>query len=513
MAFDSPHSGLVLRNYQGEDIQAIRKSIANGNRSPLYVLPCGGGKTAVAAAMISGALRKGKRCLFLAPRRELIYQTANRLVSSGINHGIIMAGEEPAFMPDVQVACIPTLHRRSIQTSRLPLPPAELVLCDEAHIGIGGQAQELIERYRASGAIIVGLTATPARADGRGLGMIYDDLVEGPSVRWLTDNGYLVPAVYYAGTKADLEGVGMVAGDYNKGQLADRIDQPKLIGDVVENWARIAPDRQTFVFSLNVAHSRHLADRFMEIGVSAEHLDGKTPTDEREAIQKRLRDGITQVICNCEVMTYGVDFPPVSCIVLATPTKSVAKYLQMVGRGARTSKETGKTDFIVIDHGGISDALGYFDDPMPWSLDGKEKVQDRKEALPKKEPRSITCVKCSHVFRAAPVCPRCGHEMRSEHKKAVETLEAELVQIDRERQRKEGKAWTMADKAKFYAELKGYCQERQKSQGYAAHLYRDKLGVWPNDPTIRWADPVPPSMETVAYITSRNIARAKRVNK
>lgn len=497
-----------LRQYQLDAIQKIRTSLASGARAPLFVLPTGGGKTAVAAEIIRSARAKSRKVLFLAPRRELIYQASQRLEVSSIYHGVIMAGEPGTRMPDVQVASIPTLHARCVQRHKMRLPEADVVLVDEAHIGIGGRAQDILQHYADQGAVILGLTATPARADGRGLGMVYDQLVQGPDVRTLTEGGYLVPARYFGGDKPDLTGVKVQGGDYQQGELGERVDEPKLVGDIVENWCRIAPDRQTFVFAVNVAHSRHLAERFQEIGVAAEHIDGHTDNDERAAIQQRLREGKTQVIVNCQVMTYGVDFPPVSCIVLACPTKSITKYMQMVGRGLRTSE--GKSDCIVIDHAGAVDELGFADDPMPWSLDGRETVQERKAAQPS-EPKELTCPDCERVFRAGPKCPGCGRDMTAEHKEAVEVFEAELTEIDRQRRKKDNRQWTKADKAQFFGELKKVAQDRGYKRGWAAYKYREKLGAWPN--AVDDAPLKEPSKETLAWVKSRQIANAKRREK
>lgn len=499
---------MKLRDYQTQGLRDLRNAVASGYRSPLYVLPTGGGKTAVAVSLISQAVEKGKSALFLAPRRELIYQTCERLYSGEIEHGVIMSGERPSFMPQVQVACVPTLYTRADRDERFRLPPAQLVLVDEAHIGIGGRAQEVIQHYQQAGSVVVGLTATPARTDGRGLGTIYDTMVQGPTVRELIDQGYLVPPRYFVGTSPDRSGVDVQGGDYNQGQLGRRADDVTLIGDVVSNWARLASDRQTFVFAVNVAHSRHLCERFLEIGVAAEHIDGKTENEERKAIQRRLREGKTQVLCNCEVMTYGVDFPPVSCIVLAKSTKSVTRGTQMVGRGMRT--HPGKEDLLVLDHAGVIEDIGFVDDPMPWSLNGKEKIQDRKAAEPK-EQKYIECGDCGATFRAAKQCPNCGHEMGATYSKAIEALEAELQEIRRGEAKKKAREWTMEQKAVFYGELKGHAQKKGYQMGWAAHAYKERFGVWPKG--IKDTPPVTPSAETQGWIQHLNIRRAKRREK
>lgn len=488
-----------LRPYQSDALSSLRRSLASGRRRPLLVMPTGSGKTVVAAELIRSAQGKGRTVLFLAPRRELIYQTSQKLTDVGVDHGVIMAGEDMGGVQGVYVACIPTLHARAVRSDRLQLPFADVVMVDEAHIGVGGMAQELILKYADGGSFVVGLTATPARTDGRGLGEIYDDLVLGPSVRELTGMGHLVPARYFVGESPDLSGVKTTAGDYNQGQLGDAADQPKLVGDIVSNWARLCPDRQTFVFAVNIAHSRHLMEEFQAIGVRCEHIDGHTELDERKGIMSRLKSGAIQVLVNCQVMTYGVDFPPVSAVVLACPTKSITKYLQMVGRGLRPFG--AKADCLVLDHAQACQRLGFADDDYPWSLDGTEKVQDRKKSA-KKEPKEITCPECETTFRAARHCPHCGHDMHVEYAKAVAVVDAELHEIGKGK-----REVTMEDKARFYAELLWLARDKGYSDGWCAHKYREKFGVWPNG--MKGTAPRSPSPVTISWVRSRQIAFAK----
>lgn len=494
---------------QARDVDRVRDSLRRGNRSVVFVGPTGYGKTNIAARMIESAREKCQDVAFIAPRRELVHQTIQRLETSGIPYGVIMSGEEP-WSEAVQVASIDTLHARAFRSNRMDVPPAGLVIVDESHI-FGGKAEAIIGHYKASGARIVGLTATPARSDGVGLGAIYDDMVEGPNIRELIDMGYLVQPVHFRGATVDVEGVDERAGDYVAKQLDDRVRDPVLVGEVVSNWHRLASDRQTFVFCHNRAHSRHLCEEFRQSGVNAVHLDGDTPKPERQAIMDGLYRNEIQVVCNVEVYTYGVDVPPVSCIVMARPTKSIARYLQAAGRGLRTSPETLKTNCYVLDHAGVTRDCGFVDDVQPWSLDGKERIQDRKEKKENKEPKELECPKCQTVFRAAKSCPNCGQSMVREHQKAVEELQAELVEIDRKERKAKSREWTQAEKAQFVAELKGYAREKGYKEGYAVHAYRERMGVlpWP----VWDTPPQTPSPETRSWITSRNIRKAKRREK
>lgn len=494
-----------LRPYQSAAVEALRSSLAHGRRSPCLVAPTGSGKTHIASALIAGAVAKAKRVLFLAPRRELIYQTAGKLVREGIPHGVIMADETARPWEPVQVACIPTLHARCLRTHRMPLPDADVLIVDEAHLSIARSTIDLMRAY--PNAVKVGLTATPARTDGRGLGLVYDDLVQGPSVAELTAQGWLVPARYFAPSKPDLAGVAITGGDYNQRQLGERMDDTRLVGDVITNWARICSDRKTVVFAVNVAHSLHLRERFAAVGVNAEHLDGHTPNAERAAILQRLRAGQTQVLCNCDVLTYGWDEPSIACAVMARPTKSLTRYFQMVGRVLRPSE--GKDDCIVIDHAGAVDEFGFVDEPVAWALDPRGKIADRKRREAKSaSEHKITCGECATVFLAARYCPHCGHDCSQRYARAIECADAELAELDREKRRKAKAEWTSERKAQFYAELKGYAQAKGYNPHWADHKFRERLQVWPN--AYKHVAPTAPGLETRGWITSRNIAYAKR---
>ena len=494
-----------LRPYQEKAVDDLRRSIRGGAKAPVLVSPCGSGKTLIAKAIIDSAVQKGNQVLFLAPRRELIYQTVEKLDRAGIPCGIIMAGESPDMMAPVQVACVPTLHRRRERTY---LPPAAVVIVDEAHLSVARTTADILNDY--SNAIKVALTATPCRGDGRGLGELYDALVMGPRPRDLIEGGYLVRPRYFAPSTPDLSDVKIQMGDYNQTQLGHRMDDPKLIGDVVSNWFRLASDRQTVVFGVNISHAMHLCQSFVEAGVRAEHLDSTTPTDERREILRRFENGDTQVLTNCQIFSYGIDCPPASACVLAHPTKSLARYVQAVGRVLRPYP--GKADCVVLDHAGIVDDLGRVEDDFPWTLDGRERVQDRMASRERKTPKDLTCPKCALIFRPAAECPSCGHDMRHHHRaKAIEATEADLVKWEKRGKDRERRQWTMAEKEAFYAELLGVVRDRGYQRGWASHKYREKFGVWPQ--SLKHVQPRQPSPAVMSWVKSRQIAFAKAKEK
>lgn len=499
----------TLFDDQVRTIQLARDSFKKGKRKILIVSPTGSGKTVMAASIIHAITEKGGTALFTAPRRELIKQTVDKLEMAGVDHGIIMAGEKPRLMPGVQVASVPSLHRRVCVKKKMAPPPAKVVFLDEVHLGSYGMTSDLLDLYPKD-VVVIGLTATPAAPGGKKLGIPFEEMVMGPSTAELISLGRLCPIEYYAPSKPDLNGIRIKQGDYDEGQLVDRMNVPKLVGDVVSNWHRIASDRQTLVFAINVAHSMALKDSFVASGVKAEHIDGETPTDERDAILDRYRKGETWVLCSCGVMTTGTDLPMCSCIVMARPTKSLVLYLQIGGRGMRV--HPGKANMMFLDHAGVIDEHGYLDDPIPWSLTADDKVQDRKKLMKRPvERKPVTCPACKYVFSAARTCPACGHEMHKYRAKDVEVVDGELHRLDRNGNRIK-KEFTMQEKGKFFAELKGHGNIKGYKEGWAAWAYRERFKVWP-DHSIRDVPQQIPSLATAAWIKFLNIKRAKSLAK
>lgn len=499
-------SMLALREYQSNAIQALRVSLVRGHRRPVLVMPTGSGKSVVAAEMARMATAKRNRVLILAPRRELVFQLGDKIEQCGLLPGYIMAGEHRSLMADVQIASFDTLHARCMRGD-MPLPKADMLLIDEAHTTITRTRKDIIEAY--GNIPVVSFTATPARGDGRGLGEIYDDLVLGPTIPELIAQDHLVPCRYYAPTKPDLERIKLDKdGDYQQKQLGKRMNTPQLIGDVVDNWLKHAHGKTTLVYCVDRAHSRAMRDAFARIGVQAEHLDGETDADERRDIIERVRSGETTVVCNVFVLTYGTDIPGVECVVLDRPTKNITLFLQMIGRGMRPAD--GKAECTVIDHAGAVAENGFADEYIPWSLDSETKVKDRQKQAKQEqqEPKEIECADCHFVFKARRDCPNCGNSV-IQPSDPIPHHEAELVEASRDG-KKANRKDTWEQKRTFYAQVKGYVQSMGKKPGYAAHLYRRRYTVWPNDQRVKSVQPMPCGTEVSRWITHTQIRYAKR---
>jgi superfamily II DNA or RNA helicase len=496
---------IELRPYQTDAIRDYRAAVTGGQRRIIVVAPTGAGKTVIGAAIIDGTVRADRQnVLVLAHRREIIAQTAGKLLTAGIGHGIIQAGCPTRPLEPVQVASIQTLWTRAIHTGKMDLPPADLLVIDEAHHCPANTYTKIIAAY--PNAVVLGLTATPCRGDGRGLGGIFDTIVETPQVAELIKDGYLVGTRVYAPVDPDLRGVRTVAGDYVENQLAERMDQANLVGDIVEHWHKYGERRKTVAFAVSVAHSLHIRDEFIRSGVRAEHIDGSTPKPERDATLVRLARGKIDLVTNCMVLVEGWDMPDVGCAILARPTKKMGLYRQMVGRVLRPSD--GKRDAIVLDHSGAVFRHGFVEDRVEWTLD-----PDRLAVSPTHEKRTSgqasrlhECKGCGVVAMAGEPCWNCGY-LPQRAARAVAVDDGELGLVDQARRAKPN-IYDPDERSRWHAMLRYIANERDYKPGWASYKFKEKFGAWP--PWGSAPTPLPPTAEVRSWVRSRNIAFARQ---
>lgn len=482
---------IILRDYQNDAVFNTRQALARDKRVILQ-LEVGSGKTIISAEIMRLVTEKMKRVLFIAPRRQLIYQTIETLQKFNLSCGVIMAGENRFSMPKIQVASIDTLTAR-ISAGRMELPDADLLIFDEAHLGMTPSRIKILSNYP----YVIGLTATPALANGKGMGEFYNHIVEGPNMAWMVDNNYLVPMRYFIGEAPDLSGFKLDKnGDWSEKDLETANDEKTLIGAVYDNWKKIAGKRTTLVFAVNRKHARHLHDEFSAHGVTTDYIDGETPQEDRERIKSDVMEGRTQVIFNVGVMVAGVDWPRISCIVIARQTRNISTWRQIIGRGSRLYDE--KLDCKVIYHGSNFEELGRMDDPIEWSLDDSTTVRERKQKAQQeyKEPKDIKC-KCGYVFRSSRVCPSCGLAMIAESE-AIPFHQAELKEVTNKP--------TPLEKTDFYSQLLWYTEHKGFKRGYADHKFKEKFGHYPEKKN--GIALTPPGKEVLGFIQHLNIKRA-----
>lgn len=530
---------MKARPYQEQMITDARAAITAAIRRLLLQLPTGGGKTLVASLIIDGATKRGSKILFLAHRRELITQTSAKLDALGVPHGVIMGAHRRnrPYLP-VQVASVATLARRLTLDERHPnriqIKP-NLIFIDEAHHARAATYQFILDAFPE--AVVIGLTATPCRIDGKGLGELFQKLVCGPSVRELTDLGFLVPAKGFTYDVPDLRGVRTSGGDYNLAQLDDAMGKVLLSGDYVREYQEHAAGRRAVVFAVNVRHSKLIVEQFLAAGIPAEHVDDTTPTERRDAALERVRKGETLVISNVGLFTEGTDLPALEVCILARPTKSLSLSLQMVGRvlrpwcfdcgdapgaGCGEQRHRLKTHARIHDHAGVILDHGLPDADRKWSLDPDQKPG----AQPVRR-----CPKCFCINPAsATTCSECGASLRSSGEsteREIATVAGDKVDLDELRERtqeisgvrralglpdlpplalaKIAKA-TPYEKAAEFLRLREICRRTGRKPGWIGYSYRDVFASWPNF-TEEFLSTVVPADSPFVRVPRKPVAR------
>jgi DNA repair protein RadD len=493
---------IVLHQFQRDAVAEIERHIAEGRLKLLLVAPTGSGKTIIASELIRRWVVQYHRVLFLAHRREIIDQTSAKLTANSVRHGIIMSAVDPRPMEPVQVASIDTLHVRGVRSEAMDLPPADLVIFDEAHRARGRTREHLISLYPE--AALLGMTATPCRGDGRGLGNLFDVMIEVPQIAELIVGGFLVKSRVYAPVDPDLRGVRTQQGDYVISQLAGRMNTAGLVGDLVEHWHKYGETRRTIVFAVDVAHSVAIRNQFLGAGVPAEHLGGETPIPERAAILARLASGETKIVSNCMVLTEGWDCPPVGCCILARPTKQMGLFRQMIGRVLRPTD--GKHDAVILDHSGAVFRHGLPEDHVEWTLDVDRRAATpaHEKRKPGKEPALHECPSCQAIM-VKPPCHHCGWEPKP-RARDVEFEDGTLGLVVGGKSRVQ--QYTSDQKIIWHRMLIGEALRRGKNPNWAFYLFRDKFG---HDRAPHWdRTALVPSPEVSSFVKSRIIAFAKR---
>ena len=492
----------ILRPYQSDIIDEIEKAIASGQRRILLVAPTGSGKTVIAAEIIGHFTQRYRPVLVLAHRLEIVTQTAKKLHGCGIRHGIIKAGFSPRPMERVQVASVQTLWVRAMRSEAMTLPPADLLIVDECHHAAAHTWRKIIEAYPA--AVLIGLTATPCRGDGRGLGGIFTTMIECPQVAPLIEQGYLVKTRVYAPVDPDLRGVHVRHGDYVEAELAARMNDAKLVGDIVTHWHKFGERRKTVAFACDVAHSIHIKDEFVRANVRAEHLDGSTPDDERDAILARLASGETELVSNCMGLTEGWDMPAVGCAILARPTKRMGLYRQMIGRVLRPAE--GKADAIILDHSGTVFQHGLPEDRVEWTLDPERKATSPAHIarLTHQAGKLLECTQCGTLRIGGEPCPHCGFLPKRPPRDVV-VADGELGLVTNGRAR--GPDYDPETRRRWHSMFAHIAEERGYKPGWIAHQYKTKFGAFP--PWGSTPEPVPPTPEVKSWVRSRMIAFAR----
>jgi superfamily II DNA or RNA helicase len=458
-----------LRTYQHSAINQVRAAYQARRRAVLLVAPTGSGKTVMFSYIASSAVDRGGRVLILAHRQELIRQTSRTLAAFDVAHGLILPGH-PATEDAVQVASVQTVVRR---LERLDWQPT-LIVVDEAHHATRTTGHGRVLAHFDT-ARVLGVTATPQRLDGQGLGTVaggfFESLVSGPTVQELVTAGYLSRPVVYAPPGApDLSGVRRIGGDFAAGELAAVVDRPTITGNAVTHYARYCPGQPAIVFCASVAHAEHVAAAFSLAGYQAASIDGTMDDTTRAGRIADLGTGALQVLTSCEIISEGTDIPVVGAAVLLRPTQSLGLYLQQVGRALRPFP--GKTHATILDHVGNCHRHGLPDDDRVWTLEGRK----RRKADPAPDLAVKQCPACYTVHRPRPACPSCGFVYPASVR-VVREVDGELAEIQRSAARDAAKR--EQKDAKTLEDLRRIGAARGYHPGWAERVHAARQGRQP----------------------------------
>lgn len=465
-----------LRDYQVKIIDEARELMKSGCKSFLITSPTGSGKTVLTAHMLQTAAAKGMDSLFLVHRRELIKQSVLTFSSVGVRHGIISANFPSDPFPHIQLGSVGTVGNR-IHKIRKP----KLVIWDECHHLAAASWAKIFNAY--PDAFHIGLTATPERLDGKGLRPFFGEMIRGPEVEWLIQEGYLCNYVIYAppAPKA-MENVHVRMGDFVKSEVNEIFNKPHILGDSLKIYGRHCHQKRAVVFCPSVIHSQNLVSTFKAGNLRAEHVDGGTEDIIRDSAIKKFKEGALDILSNVGLFGEGFDVPAIDAVIDTSPTLSLSAYLQRFGRCLRPAYKKGmplatreerlaaiaaseKPFATYLDQAGNVMRHGLPDEVRDWSLDGCPRG--------KRNSTNLSVKMCEKCFAANPAgtkaCKFCGTEFLIQSR-VIEQVEGDLVKIDpdeirRNRMREQG-AVRSEDDLVQYALKKGY----KRPHAWARHI-------------------------------------------
>jgi DNA repair protein RadD len=338
-------------------------------------------------------------------RKELLGQSSSHLRKWNVPHGIIAPSLQESRAYKIHVVSKDTLIRRYDKIKNWP----DLLIFDEAHLYLDRQ-HEIISHLPAQTKII-GMTATPERMDGRGLSEVYETLIEGPSIPWLTDRGFLSPLRYFAPPIDGLADIHTRGTEYDEEELEALLERRKIYGELVGHYEKHGKGRAALIFCRSVKSAYQTAERFRDKGFNFHCIEGKMPDTLRRDLIAALTAGTIDGLTNCEIATYGLDIPRVEYGASIRPTLSRALYFQMIGRILRPFE--GKQDALFFDH--VNLLLEHQEPDFPgipphyvpeikWNFSGHEKKKRGK-----KEGNPVLCPHLDYMYCPRPHCPTCQH--------------------------------------------------------------------------------------------------------
>jgi superfamily II DNA or RNA helicase len=489
---------LELREHQQSVIDALRQGFIDGHRSQLLYAPTGFGKTEVAIALMKATSDNFKKASMVLDRIVLVDQTSLRLDKYRIKHGVFQSGHWRYDRRErLQVCSAQTLERRD------SFPEVDLMIVDECHIS-RKQTSEFIKNNPK--VKVIGLTATPFT---KGLGELYTNVICGSTTGELVEKKWLAPLKVYIAKEIDMTGAKKIAGEWSGDVVTER--GMKLTGDIVQEWIKKTHEifgrpRKTIVFCAGVAHGADLVKQFADHGYNFVSISYKDDDEfKKQAIEDFAKpDTEIHGLIATDILTRGFDVSDVMIGISARPfSKSLSSHVQQMGRVMRSHE--GKEFGLWLDHSG--NYLRFQDDWDDLYRDGVKTLDDSGEKA-HKEPterlkKESKCPKCSLLWpKGTDTCPSCGYVRQKRND--VSAVAGELQELV------SGVKSNKEDKQGFYSQLLHIAKEKSYNPHWASHKYRERFGVWPKG---LLEETVPPTLTTMKWIQSRNIAWAKRKNK
>lgn len=435
-----------LRPYQNDLVDQVRTAWHEGFKAPCIVLGCGGGKSCIVAEIARRTTWNGKRVLFLVHRKELVAQIRRTFSSWGV------------LMELCDIGMVQTFTRH---ISKLKKP--SLIITDENHHSLASSYKRIYEAF--PDVCRVGVTATPIRLNGDGLGDVNDKLIIGVSTKWLIENNYLAPYDYFAPDIADLTGLHVRRGEYISSEIEKRMIQKAVFGDVIHYYRQLADGKKAICYCSTINHSERTAEAFNNAGIPAAHIDGGTSPGERDHIISDFRNGEITVLCNVDLISEGFDVPDCECAILLRPTQSLTLFIQQSMRCMRYKE--GKRA-VIIDHVGNYARHGMPDDDREWSLDKKE---HQKRERQENDNSVIQCPECLYVFdpkiHGRKTCPKCGYVFpnpREVKEKTGELIHVTGIKLD----------YCGPDQCQTYGELLEYAKKKGYKLGWAYYQAKQR---------------------------------------
>jgi superfamily II DNA or RNA helicase len=417
---------MALRPYQQQAITDLREKLGLWFKKIFYQLPTGAGKTVIFTEITRLAFAKDLRVWIIVPRRKLLRQASNHLRKIKIPHGVISAKSNESRAFKVHVVSLQTLTRR-IANGKIKNWP-DIMIFDEGHTNLDQQVK--IQNLAPPTTIFIGVSATPERADGRGLCEAYEDIIYGPEFSYLVECGYLSRIRYFC-PPFDFK-VKKRGDDYDPKTIEEILESRKIYGRVIQHYRENAIGKPTLVFCPSVKNAEETAQRFRDSGFGFESIDGRMSDGKLETILGAFEAGKLDGITSCDIVTYGLDIPSISNIIMLRKTMSRALFFQIIGRGTRP--EDGKV-LTVWDHVGnfreLATGTAAEDDPVEkcfdveWNFNGLEKSKKKKGEV---VASLKLCQKCYMYYSGTGSCPHCGTD-REAKKIKYEEIDGRLIEI------------------------------------------------------------------------------------